>query len=280
MNRCTVGGRWTLSEVMTFVVGDVERECKVVTAPPLDVERMMLVEKRCRATVVNQADLVLVAAVVVDRGRLRDHRLRRVEREVASQISGRGHPELVGGLDEKKSGRSALAAVGDLAERAGLRDVDPVALAIAQRAELRLQKSGALVDKGQQIAVDVADEERHRFAAPRQQHLAVGVGEHQQRAARGVGRVAGFELAGEQVERPQGTHRAVCSRVVAAIDVGGAAGESAAPEFVVLQAVQVGVQAPGRSAFSQVNKGFHAVSHRQWPELKLRLVLLRDLSQS
>ena len=204
----------------------------------------------------DEPDLVLVSSVVVDRGRLRDHRLRRVEREVASHVAGRGHPELVGGLDQQQS----RLLVRHLAEGARLRDVDPVTLAVAQRAELRLQQAGALVDEGQQVAVDVADEERHRLAAPRQQHLAVGVVEHQQRPAGGVGRVAWLELAGEKVEWPQRAHRAVCRRVVAAIDVGGAPGEPAAPEFVVLQPVQVGVQAPGSSAFSQVNKGFHGLS--------------------
>jgi hypothetical protein len=41
---------------------------------------------------------------------------------------------------------------------------------------------------------------------------------------------------------------------VAPIDVRGAAGESAPAEFVVLQAVQVGMQTLGCAAFSQVDK--------------------------
>ena len=183
--------------------------------------------------------------------------LRRVEREVPAQRARWGHPQLVGRLDHQQR----RLVVGYLAESARLRDVHPVALAVAQRAELRLQQAGALVHERQQIPVDVADEERHRLGAPRQQHLAVGVGEQQHRPASRIGGVAGLELARQHVDRSQRARAAIGGGVVAAVHVRGAAGESAAAEFVVLQAVQVGVQPPRGGAFSQVNEGFHGLLH-------------------
>src|ERR1700753_4473182 len=44
------------------VVVDVEREGEVVAAPAFHIERIMLVEQRCRAALVDQPHLVLVAA--------------------------------------------------------------------------------------------------------------------------------------------------------------------------------------------------------------------------
>ena len=77
------------------------------------------------------------------------------------------------------------------------------------------------------------------------------------------GGVAGLELTGQHVEGSQRADAAVGGGVVSAVDVRGAAGESAAPEFVVLQAVQIGVQTLGGTAFSQVNEGFHGSLHRR-----------------
>jgi hypothetical protein len=44
---------------------------------------------------------------------------------------------------------------------------------------------------------------------------------------------------------------------MAAVDVGGPAGESATAQFVVLESVEVGMQASRCLSFSQVDKGFH-----------------------
>jgi hypothetical protein len=163
----------------------------------------------------------------------------------------------VSGLDEKKDRRFIPSAVGHLAEGACLRDVHPVAVAVAQRAELGLEQAGALVHEAQQVPVDVADEERHRLGTSRQQHLTVGIGEQQHRATGRVGGIAGLEFARQHVYGPQRARAAIRGGVVSAVHVGRAAGKPAAAEFVVLQAVQVGVQPPRGRAFSQVNKRFH-----------------------
>ena len=179
------------------VVLDVEGEGEVIAAPALHVERIVLVKERSRPNPiywgVDQPDLVFVPAVIVDGGGLGDDGLRRIEGEVASQITRCRHPELVGGLDHQQRG-CPIVAVGNLAEGARLGDVDPVALAVAQWPELRLQQARALVHKAEEVSVDVADEERHRLGAPRQQDEAVGIAEHQQRTARGIAGIAGFEL--------------------------------------------------------------------------------------
>ena len=47
---------------------------------------------------------------------------------------------------------------------------------------------------------------------------------------------------------------------MAAVQVRGATGEAAAAEFVVLQPVEIGVQAARRFAFAQVKEGFHSGS--------------------
>ena len=146
---------------------------------------------------------------------------------------------------------------------ARLGQVDPVALAVVQRAELRLEATGALVDESQQVAVDVTDEERHRFGAPRQQHLTVGVGEHQQGGAVRVGGVGGLQFTGQHVEWSQRSDGAVRGRIVAAVQIGGASGEAAAAEFVVLETVEVGVQAPGCLPLAQVNERFHDPPRRK-----------------
>ena len=53
--------------------------------------------------------------------------------------------------------------------------------------------------------------------------------------------------------------------------------ESAAPQFVVLQTVKVGVQTLGGTAFSQVHKRFHGLSiNADGLKLKVMLVLLQD----
>jgi hypothetical protein len=57
------------------VVGDVEGECEVVAAPAFDINRIVLVVKRCRAALMDEPDLVLVAAIIFDRRRLGDGRL-------------------------------------------------------------------------------------------------------------------------------------------------------------------------------------------------------------
>jgi hypothetical protein len=44
---------------------------------------------------------------------------------------------------------------------------------------------------------------------------------------------------------------------VATVHVRGAAGESAAAEFVVFEALEASVEAPRCPAFTQVNEGFH-----------------------
>ena len=77
-----------------------------------------------------------------------------------------------------------------------------VAAAVGQRPELGLQHPGALVDEAQQVAVDVADVERHGFAAAAQRDAAVGVGEQQKRSPGGIGGIARFEFGCEDVEGP------------------------------------------------------------------------------
>ena len=62
-----------------------------------------------------------------------------------------------------------------------------------------------------------------------------------------VGGVAGLELAGQHVDGPQRALGPVRGGVVAPVHVGGAAGESAAAELVVLESVEVGVQAAAAS---------------------------------
>lgn len=113
----------------------------------------------------------------------------------------------------------------------------------------------------QQISVDVAGEVRHLVGAPGEQHLTVGVGEHQQRCAVGVGGVGGFELITQDVEWAKRSDGAECGGVVAPIHVGGPSGEPAATELVVFLAVEVGVRPPGRLAFAQVNERFHRSLH-------------------
>jgi hypothetical protein len=105
MNRCTVGGRWTLSEGDHVVVGDVEGEREVVTAPAFDIERIVLVVQRCRATVVDEPDLVLVAPgcswIGVGGARFRDDDLRGVEREMPAELARGRDAELVTRLDHQ-----------------------------------------------------------------------------------------------------------------------------------------------------------------------------------
>jgi hypothetical protein len=110
------------------------------------------------------------------------------------------------------------------------------------------------VHEGEQVAIDVADEERHRLAAPGQQHLAVGIGEHQHGAAVGIGAIAGLQLAGQHVDGAQRPDRPIRGGVVATVDVGGPPGESAAAELVVLEPVEVGVQSLRRLALAQVDE--------------------------
>src|ERR1700747_1009837 len=110
------------------VVGDVEGEGEVVAAPAYDIDRIVLVIRRRWAALVDQPDLVLVALVIFNRGRLGDGGLRRIEREVAAERAGRRYPELVAGFDHQQRG----LAIRHLAPRARLRDVDPVALPVAQ----------------------------------------------------------------------------------------------------------------------------------------------------
>src|SRR5271163_1553275 len=114
--------------------------------------------------------------------------------------------------------------------------------------------------EAQQVTVDVADVERHRLVATGERDAAVRVGEHQQRSAVGVGRVAGLELAGQHVDGAQRTLRPVGGGVVAAVHVGGSAGESTAAQLVVLQPVEVGVQAARCRTFAQVDEGLHGGS--------------------
>jgi hypothetical protein len=97
------------------------------------------------------------------------------------------------------------------------------------------------VHEGEQVAVDIADEERHRLAAPGQQHLTVGIGEHHHWVTVGVGGITGLQLAGQHVDGAQWPDRPVRGGVVATVDVGGPPGESAAAELVVLEPVEVGV---------------------------------------
>jgi hypothetical protein len=111
--------------------------------------------------------------------------------------------------------------------------------------------------KAQHVAVDVAGVERHRLAAPGKRNPAIGVGEQQQRPTVGVGGIAGFELAGQDVDGPQRTLGPIGSGVVAAVHVGGPPSESTAPQLVVLQPIEVGVRAAWCPAFAQVDEGFH-----------------------
>jgi len=96
----------------------------------------------------------------------------------------------------------------------------------------------------------------------------VGIGRDQDGARRAVqidvvgpghdvGGVAGFEFAGQQVDRAERTYRTVGGGVMTAVDVGGPAGKSAAAQLVVLESVEIGVQPSRGLAFSQVNEGFH-----------------------
>lgn len=194
---------------------------------------------------VHQPYLVLVAAVVVVRLRFGDHHLRRVEREVTSQLVGRWHPELIGGLDHQPG----ALVVRHVPPRAGLRQIQPVAPAIAQWSELGLDEPRALVDEAQQTPVDVTHEVRHRCGAPGQQYFTVGIGEHQQGTSLRVGGVRGFEFARQHVQRPQRADGAVRRGVVAAVEVGRAAGEATAAEFIVFEPVEVGVPPSGRDPF-------------------------------
>jgi hypothetical protein len=235
------------------VVVDVEREGEVVAAPAFDVERIVLIEQRCRAALMDQPNLVLVAAVVVDRLGFGDDRLGGIEWEVPAQRTRWRNPELVAGLDHQQR----RLGLWDVTPGACLRQIHPVAVAVTQRPELRLQQAGPVVDEAQQIAVDVADEIRHRLVASGQRDPAVRVGEHQERPTVGVGCVAGLELARQHVNGTQGTLCPVGRGVVAAVQVCGPAGEPAAAEFVVFLALEVSVQATRRLAFSQVNEGFH-----------------------
>jgi hypothetical protein len=113
------------------------------------------------------------------------------------------------------------------------------------------------MDEAQQIAVDIADVERHGLRPATQRDTTVGVGEQQHGRAGGVGGVAGFQLISQHIDRPQRAHRSVLGRVVSPVHAGGAAGEAAAAQFVVLKPVQIGVHPPGCGAFSQVDEGFH-----------------------
>src|SRR4051812_1499476 len=90
-----VHGRWQVHAVRRddVVVGDVEGECEIVAAPALDIERIVLVEQRCRPAVMDQPDLVFVASVIVDGGWLGNRGLRRVERKVPAKVTGGWYPE-------------------------------------------------------------------------------------------------------------------------------------------------------------------------------------------
>src|SRR4029077_16324095 len=108
---------------------------------------------------------------------------------------------------------------------------------------------------------------------------AVRVGEHQQRPTVGVGGVAGFELAGQYVDGARRALRPGGGGVVAAVHVGGSAGESTAAQLVVLEPVEVGVQAARCPAFTQVDEGFHggsnvATASAATAELKVTLLFV------
>jgi hypothetical protein len=63
---------------------------------------------------------------------------------------------------------------------------------------------------------------------------------------------------------------------VSAEKVCGPSGKPAAAQFVVLEPVEVGVQAPRSVAFTQVNEGFHGYSQAcEGQKLKLTLLLPR-----
>ena len=129
-----------------------------------------------------------------------------------AQLAGGRLPELVGGLDHQPH---LLPAGGHLPPGAALGDVDPVAGAVVQRAEFGLQSATALVREAQQVAVDIADVERHGFGPAAEQDPAVGVREQQQRRTARVGGVARAELAGEAVNRAERAGGAEGGRVVA-----------------------------------------------------------------
>ena len=228
------------------VVVDVEGEGEVVAAPALHVQGVVWVEQRRRRgavdRAVDQAHLVLVASVVVEGGRLGNSCLRRVERPVPAQRPGRRGAELVGGLDHQPRAvagaiprvASLLPTVGHLPPGASLRQIDPVTGPVGQRAELGLQRTAAVMDEAEQVAVDVADIERHRLGTAAQRDTAVVIGEQQQGAAGSVGGVLGLELVGQHVDRPQRSGGPELGGIVAAEEVGGAAGEPAAAQLVIL----------------------------------------------
>jgi hypothetical protein len=60
---------------------------------------------------------------------------------------------------------------------------------------------------------------------------------------------------------------------VSAVHAGGSPGEPTSAQFVVFEAIQIGVQTPRRGAFAQVNEGFHGHSRgRSAGKLKSTLV--------
>ena len=111
--------------------------------------------------------------------------------------------------------------------------------------------------EAQQVAVDVPGVERHLLGSSGEQDSAVGLENSSIGPPAGSVASLGFSSVEQHIDRPQRALGPVGGRVVAAIHVRRAAGESAAAEFVVLEAVQIGVQPPRSGAFSQVNKRFH-----------------------
>lgn len=100
------------------------------------------------------------------------------------------------------------------------------------------------------VAVDVAYVEGVRSGAGADRDAHVGVGEQFQGGGGGVGGVGGAEGAEGQVGAGEGPFDAVGGGVVAPVEVRGAAGEAGAAEFVVFEAVEVGVDAAGGGAAS------------------------------
>jgi hypothetical protein len=110
------------------------------------------------------------------------------------------------------------------------------------------------VHKTQQVTIHIADVVRHRFAAPAQQNAAIRIAKKQQWASPRIHGIARLQLGGHHIDCPKRTLGTVSGRVVAPVHVGDPPGETSPPEFIVLEAIQVGVQPPRCCALTQVDK--------------------------
>jgi hypothetical protein len=227
-------------------VGHVQPERRQVALPADDVQRMVREGEGGDLAPAPHPDPEAAPLVVrVGLGRLQHPR---VEQGVVAEQPLVGQDELVP-LDEQEE------VVG------GLRD-DPVGGALGhdqvvpgpepQRAVVGLQGPLAPVDEVDDVAVGVADEERHRLRAARHQHGQVLVGQHHQRVALGVGLVGRGQLV--PVEGP-GAQRALDldpgGRRGGPVQVRGPAGERLAAVLLLDGALgQVDVGLPGGQALA------------------------------